>query len=155
MNKITTSGIARFFDNVRITVHCWLWETYKSNGYGYFWFNGKMVRSHRFSYELFVGLIEPGKHILHRKECGNRDCVNPHHLYMGTNTDNMRDKMIWGDANNGERHGRSKLSEADVMSIRKIHKNNRRGYKSTADAFGVDQSLIGYIVRRDNWKHLL
>ena len=96
MRKPTTKEVARFFDKVQITSHCWLWMATTFNGYGLLGFNGKTVRAHRFSYELFVALIEPGKMILHRRECGNRNCINPHHLYMGTHADNMRDKEIWG-----------------------------------------------------------
>lgn len=97
MDRPTTKEIARFFDKVQITKHCWPWvNPLKNTGYGRFRFKGRMISAHRFSYELFVGPIEPGKCILHRRECGKRNCVNPNHLYMGTNADNMRDKALWG-----------------------------------------------------------
>ena len=97
MDRPTTAGVARFFDNVRITKSCWLWMGYfDGNGYGCFGFRGGKVSSHRFSYQLFVGPIELGKYILHRRECGDRRCVNPNHLYMGTNADNVRDRELWG-----------------------------------------------------------
>ncbi len=96
MRKPTTAEVARFFDKVQITKHCWLWIGAITLGYGQLDFNGKTAKAHRFSYELFVGPIETGKMILHKRECGNRNCVNPHHLYMGTHADNMRDMVLWG-----------------------------------------------------------
>lgn len=156
MDRPTTKEVARFLDKVRITKHCWLWiKPSLKRGYGGFNLNGRMIQAHRFSYELFVGPIDPGKQILHRRECGKPNCVNPHHLYMGTNDDNMRDLNTWGNPAIGERNGNSKLSENDILNIRKIHKNKRCGYKETAELFGVHPVHIGLIVRGLLWKHLL
>lgn len=155
MIKATTKEIDFFFSHVRITKSCWLWlAPINSKGYGQFWRNKKRVQAHRFSYALFVGPIGLGKLILHRRECGNRNCVNPNHLYMGTNADNMRDMMLWGKATNGENNGYAKLSESDVFTIRKIHGDKRYGYTKSAELFGVSPTTIGLIVRRLRWKHI-
>ena len=154
MKRPTTAEVARFFDKVNITKSCWLWTGCTVWGYGQFGYCGKIIRVHRFSYELFVGPIGPGKMILHRRECDNRNCVNPHHLYMGTAADNMRDMRIWGDVAKGEKNMQSKLSEDDVISIRKIYKSGEKNYKELAAIYGVDQSQIGNIVRRVYWTHL-
>ncbi len=158
MDRPTTAEVARFFDKVLITKHCWLWTGCIVWGYGQFAYRDRQrVRAHRFSYALFVGPIKDGKMILHRRECGKRNCVNPNHLYMGTQKDNMRDRMIWGNSITaaGERNGQSKLSEADVISIRNMRKYEKIRYKDIADIYGVDPSQIGYIIRRVYWKHLL
>ncbi len=155
MDRPTTKEVARFFDKVQITKHCWLWEAQISDkGYGQFKFHGSGIPAHRFSYQLFVGPIEPGKMILHRRECGNRSCVNPNHLYMGTNADNVRDRELWGNPGIGEKHGRAKLSESNVLAVRRIHKDKRCGYAETAESFGVTPALIGSIVRGRLWRHL-
>lgn len=69
---------------------CWLFTKVWAGGYGYFkrstW---RPVRAHRFSWELHNGPIPKGLYILHK--CDKPACVNPDHLYAGTQKDNMRD----------------------------------------------------------------
>ena len=79
--------ITRFMNKVKKTDNCWLWTAAKSNGYGDFGFNGKLVKAHRFSYELFKGDIPEGLTIDHL--CRNRACVNPEHLEPVTNKINI------------------------------------------------------------------
>jgi hypothetical protein len=67
---------------------CWQWTGMLAHGYGYLWREGKMIRAHRLSYELYVG--EPGDlFVMHR--CDNPRCVNPDHLLLGTASDNNAD----------------------------------------------------------------
>lgn len=69
---------------------CWHWREYKTtNGYGTFCHNGKTVRAHRYSYEQNFGPIPKGMFVLHK--CHNPGCVNPDHLYLGDQKQNMRD----------------------------------------------------------------
>lgn len=155
IDKPTTKEIARFFDKVRITKHCWLWTAGLSwNGYGQLGFHGRTTRAHHFSYKLFVGSIEPGKLILHRRECGNRNCVNPNHLYMGTHIDNTRDMILWGDHQYGETHPLAKLSEKDVLEIRRLHRNKRQKRKYIANLFRISLSHLDRIISGQAWKHL-
>ena len=158
MDRPTTKEVARFFDKVQITKHCWLWLASKfppRYGYGRLKYHGKMIKAHRFSYELFTGPIKPGMMILHRKECGNPSCVNPNHLYMGTHFDNMRDRNIWGKTTKGEGNCNSRLSKEDILLIRKIHKDRLFGYKNTAKIVGVSADMVGKIARGLNWPHII
>lgn len=96
---LTPEQIERFWKKVCVgTVEeCWLW-TGRRNQHGYgLWtptFRAKDLRAHRVSYELKVGPIPDGLFVCHR--CDVRNCVNPIHLFVGTNTDNMLDKIQKG-----------------------------------------------------------
>lgn len=92
----------RFWNKVKKTDYCWLWTAYtNSDGYGQFWFRGTMGKAHRFSWILHNGEIPKGVCVLHI-ECDNPPCVNPDHLELGTDADNMQDCLKKG------RHGNTK-----------------------------------------------
>jgi hypothetical protein len=74
---------------------CWIWSKYLgSNGYGLVSNARKLAYAHRMSYEAFKGDIPDGMHVLHY--CDVRSCVNPFHLSIGTNQDNIMDSVKKG-----------------------------------------------------------
>lgn len=76
---------------------CWLWQGPKlvSGGYGVLQLGRRYKqRAHRVSYELHTGLIPAGMHVCH--SCDTPACVNPNHLWLGTNRENHHDKMKKG-----------------------------------------------------------
>lgn len=130
---------------------CWLWGGPESgDGYGTFYAQGRVYRAHRAAYTLFVG--DPaGLLICHR--CDTPLCVNPGHLYAGTHADNVRDCVRRGRNHiaRGTQHGNAKLTPEQVRSIR----NDRESFQADlADAYGVSQSLISLIKRREAWRHV-
>jgi predicted RNA-binding Zn-ribbon protein involved in translation (DUF1610 family) len=82
----------RFWDKVRITKFgrwkCWVWTAHCINtGYGQTSRSGKLMLAHRWSYETFVGPLDPELVVHHR--CENPPCVNPRHLKQVTSVKNV------------------------------------------------------------------
>ena len=96
----------RFWSKVNKTDGCWLWTGYRFHaGYGGFHESQpkRTVRlAHRVAWELTNGLIPDGLHVCHT--CDNRSCVRPDHLFLGTNADNVADKVAKGRQAKGEAH---------------------------------------------------
>lgn len=148
----------RFFDKVKKTNDCWLWVgSIRKNGYGHFFYDGKIELAHRASWELHKGKIPKGKQINHK--CFNRACVNPEHLYAGTQVDNMRDAKIAGTFRCirvpiGEKNPKAKLTEDQVREIRDKHIPGIYGCYKLARDYDIGASAIYSIVARKTWKHV-
>lgn len=98
MSKLDSGQIARFWSKVNKGLRpddCWIWTAGKSNGYGIFRVgDNKTISAHRYSYILHNGK-EPGSlFVCHR--CDNPSCVNPDHLFLGTQGDNIQDMIDKG-----------------------------------------------------------
>lgn len=98
---------------------CWLWTGGRiSTGYGGLWMSEfrRQIGSHRISFALANGFPLPVLQVLHR--CDNELCVRPDHLFLGTQLDNMRDKVAKGRQARGIRCGNAHLTDDDVRAIR-------------------------------------
>ncbi len=129
---------------------CLIWTgKIGSHGYG---LHGHHRKAHRTAWEKHFGPIPKGKCVLHK--CDVRACVNPAHLFIGTRADNMRDMYSKGREVplTGERNGRSKLTEAEVVAIR--YQGKRGNYSRLAREYGVSNQLISRICNGGAWKHL-
>lgn len=131
---------------------CWIWiGNYIGNGYGSVpgERRGVKILAHRLSYEIHKGPIPQGLLICHK--CDTRLCVNPDHLYAGTDKDNARDRQSRKrNPLHGERNGRAIISEKDVSIIR----SSLHPHKTLAKLYGVSKWTIRDIKRKRTWTHL-
>lgn len=104
------------------------------------------------AWELMYGPVPEKLHVLHH--CDNRACCNPYHLFLGTNKDNVDDKVSKGRAGapTGENHYEGKLTWEKVDEIRFRYSAGGVTQQALADEFGVTQGLIGHIIRGLKWK---
>ena len=128
---------------------CWLWTAGKNHsGYGYFRLNGHKVRAHIVAYELANGPRLPMKELCVCHTCDNPACVNPAHLRLGTQGDNMREKAMRG------RTGRSRLSEVEVVEIRLLLASGDHTQDEIAAWYGVAHGTISDIHQRRTYRHV-
>lgn len=135
---------------------CWIWRGALGGkkrrtgvGYGKFTVAGKQYDAHRVSYELHTGTkIPPGMHIRH--SCDNPLCVNPRHLSIGTNADNVGDMVSRMRQTYGERNPRAVLTDQDVLDIRA----STEPTSVLMARYGVTQTCIDGVRARRSWKHL-
>lgn len=130
---------------------CWIWIGSRTTaGYGHIAFCGKQVYAHRVSYELHIGPIPKGLLVCHH--CDNQACVNPSHLFAGTNTDNMADCATKGRTRRTVT--RTRFSDQQVVDIRAKYATGLATHRSLAAEYDVGKSTIASIVRRDSFKHI-
>jgi hypothetical protein len=138
---------------------CWEWRgSRNADGYGILHAGqgpGKFLRAHRVSWEVHCGHIPGGLSVLHR--CDNPPCVNPAHLYVGTQQQNVIDranrKRGKENRQDGSANDNAKLTEADVIAIRELV---AFGFSQAAVArsFGIRQAQVSRIHLRQSWRHL-
>ena len=156
-NKPRTPIEVRFWRNVQKSPDpegCWIWKgTVNNKGYGRIGDpsskNGG-VYVHRLSYSLHYGDIDHDLGVLHR--CDTPTCVNPAHLFTGTQADNMRDCANKKRNQFGEAHARARLTDADVITIRRRYAAGGITHQSLADEYRVARQHMSGIISGRFWK---
>lgn len=144
----------RFWSQVDKSGDCWLWTGNKTkDGYGRIRVNGKQTRAHRAVWLLTHGSLPPVGTLMCHK-CDVRACVRPDHLFVGTYKDNSQDAISKGRALIGVANPRAKLSEQDVIDIRRRADPKLRNLSKIAREYAVTNALIGKILRREIWPHV-
>lgn len=139
----------RFWSKVdcRSREECWPWLAGRNiHGYGKFWFHGREHNASRIAYLLTFGAIPDGRYVCHH--CDTPVCCNPAHLYAGTPRDNQQDKVRKGRGNFrlGEMSASSKLTNAEVREMRRLHAAGYATQKELALVYGVDPSTVSLIM---------
>lgn len=151
------SPIERFKSKYKVDLKtgCWNWMDTGCGGnvrHGMIWLNGRYEGAHRFSYRAFVGDIQEGLSVLHR--CDNPSCVNPKHLFLGTQGDNVRDMVSKGRQvfYTGEDNPHSVLTVEDVLEIRRLYSTGNHTQKQIGAMYDVHQVHVSAIIRRKYWR---
>lgn len=141
---------------------CWFWMGFLRRGYGQFRTTSNPADhspgAHRVAWMFYHGPIPDGLNVCHH--CDVRCCVNPGHLFLGTDFDNMGDaarkgRMNWKEPTRpnlpkGSAHNRAKLTEAMVIEIRQSPLSGPQASK----VYGVSIKNISRIRRRTIWRHI-
>ena len=137
----------RLMARVDKTSSCWIWTGDKwPKGYGRIRKSKskQFVATHRLSYEIHKGPIPDGLQVLHR--CDNPSCVNPDHLFVGTNDDNVADKVSKGRQSQGEKQPMAKLTTSQVEEIKRLYTGYWGQQTNMAIEYGVSSQHIRNIV---------
>jgi HNH endonuclease/Sigma-70, region 4 len=138
------SDQCRFMYYVEKTDTCWLWTGAKNRqGYGKVCYQGNTTTpAHRASYMIFKGEITNGLLVCH--SCDVKACVNPDHLWLGTNSDNIQDMCKKG-------RNPSKLKPQDILKMRDLAENQGYTQKQLCELFGITNGTVSQIINRKKW----
>ncbi len=149
-----TTLAERFWAKVIKTDACWLWNGAINNmGYGMINIGNRHAKTaHRISWLLNIGEIPPGMCVLHH--CDNPKCVNPNHLFLGTQKENAIDREQKGRSPLGEQRPNAKLSNNDVIEIKKLIINGKLSLRAISRKYNVCLATIRQIVTGRTWSHV-
>jgi hypothetical protein len=145
----------RFLEKVKKTERCWIWSgnvANKDRPYGRIQINGQRITAHRLSYLVYRGDIPAGLCVCHT--CDNPRCVNPDHLFLGSDLENIADCILKGRHTRGDKHGNKKLSEAKVREMRHLYKTGKYTQQQLADKYDIPRTYCNVIINRKQWKHV-
>lgn len=133
---------------------CWTWTaSNRAGSYPAIWWKGTRWLVHRFIYIMTVGQFDLALDVCH--DCDNKICSNPIHLFTGTRKANMQDMASKHRGTNGAKATFAKLTESDVLYIRKHYVYRQPGYAAAlAREFDVDRDTITRAARGEIWRHL-
>jgi hypothetical protein len=143
--------VCRFWDKVARDGQdkCWPWQAGRNkDGYGYFHVNGATRYAHRVAYVLAHGTLDPAMDVCH--SCDNPCCVNPRHLWAGTNQANVADKVSKGRSLHGVKNPKCRLKADTVRQIVQL-RNSGLHEKNIAQQIGCNRRTVSAILTGRQW----
>ena len=136
--------------NVEPFCHRWL-AAKDQNGYGRFLYQGKNQRAHRVAWILTFGPIQDNEVVMH--DCDNPSCVNPDHLRLGSQLENIQDRVQKGRCahNTGSSNSQAKLTQHQVDNIRSEYNKTKCTKRSLAKKYKVSDSTVSRILNNQTW----
>ena len=124
---------------------------FNSGRYPQLYINGLHINAHRHIWEECFGQIPPGLCVCHH--CDNPACINPEHLFLGTQTDNMRDRQSKNRQAHGEQQGCAVLTTREIKEIRRRCKpyDKKNGCSALAFEYGVKHPTISNVITGKTW----
>lgn len=140
--------------NIRGNNECWEWTAAKSKaGYGMITIDYISKCAHRIVWEVHNQMDIPKKGVICHS-CDNRGCCNPYHLFLGSQSDNIKDAANKGRMVRGEKHARSTLTENDIREIRRLGIEDKLTKTEIAKKFDVSRNTITDVILKKTWKHV-
>lgn len=152
MPQYAESHLIRFHKRTKkglLPTDCWIFGVNTKSVMG---IHGIKYLGNRLSYYFHTGIDPKELDVCHT--CDNPMCVNPAHLFLGTAKDNLLDMKLKGRSAHGTKQHRSKLTDTEVLAIRKFYKNKAYSQPQLGKMFGVCQSTIHHIIKYNTWEHL-
>ena len=133
---------------------CGIWTgAWQSMGYGQVRYNGKTILAHRAAYMVYRSDIPVGLCVLHK--CDTPPCINPDHLFLGTQKDNIRDMISKGRGRLRHESGwYSRFCADDIRRFRAMYASGEYTINSLARKLGITSGGMWKIIRRKTWTHL-
>lgn len=132
---------------------CLLWSgPTQANCYGAIKCDGRWQLAHRVAYQLAFGPFPDELCVCHK--CDTPGCIEPAHLFLGTNADNHRDKVNKQRQPRGETNGKAKLTANEVEAIRRLYATGKYSQADLARQYGLRRQSIDLIVTGVNWRHV-
>lgn len=139
---------------------CWLWTGVITRlGYAYAHINGKNTQVARY---MIRDQLTPDKPLALHKPliCHNRSCINPDHLYAGTQKENMADRILDGTTHHGHtwsrgtKNGNARLTEAQVLDIYRRTQAGNEKQRDIAREYGITEMVVSKIKHGKAWNWL-
>jgi hypothetical protein len=140
----------KWVEDKKTGCHDWV-SGISAKGYGLLYHEGRVMLAHRVAWKVTHGEW-PELDVLHK--CDNRRCVNPDHLFLGSNQDNVEDAMAKNRFPRGERVASAQLTDKAVLEIRKHGAAGTFTHKQLAEKYGVGVGTVKRAMNGETWKHL-